>query len=401
MVAILEKGGYNTDFYPMVDFIAASLLRYALTVKPTIFVSHIQQFWSTARIERMEKGTHILATMDGIQRTVSESSLRCNLKLRDEDGIVSLPDTELFENLTLMGPSFSERIVPLFDTMLVHQGEGSGTPTEPHHTPYPEADPSYHTTSSMPLPSIPTAPISPVTQTETTPIRKYTRRARIAQSSALPTVADKPASLVRDVSEGEACLTDSGFIADQDRTTIAKSSSLPHDSAPRVTSPVAAEGSMQPNINELTALCTSLQRQYSELLAKFQAQEVEIHKLKDRVKILLDKEGVAATQSGDDAPIKRRSIDEGEAATKRISDDSKELARVLTSMDAEIVLAGGIDVPTGSGFIPTAGPPVGDMPTGSDAVPTASLVFATATVVTPYSRRKGKEVMVDSDTPKK
>nr|GFD33342.1 hypothetical protein [Tanacetum cinerariifolium] len=156
----------------------------------------------------------------------------------------------------------------------------------------------------------------------TTPIRQYTRRARIAQSSALPTVADKPASLVRDVSEGEACPIDSGFIADQDKATIAKSSTLPHDSAPRVTSPNADEGSMQHNISELTALCTSLQRQYSELQAKFQAQEEEIVKLKDKVKVLEDKEDVTVTQSRDDAPIKGRIINEGEAAAKRISNDS-------------------------------------------------------------------------------
>nr|GFA77976.1 hypothetical protein [Tanacetum cinerariifolium] len=162
-------------------------------------------------------------------------------------------------------------------------------------------------------------------------------RVRIAQSSALPTVADEPTSLMRDVSKGEACPTDYGFIADQDKTTIAKSSSLPHDSAPRVTFPVAVEGSMQPNITELTALCTNLQRQYSELLAKFQSQEVEIRKLKDRVKVLEDREGVAATQSGDDAPIKGRSINKGEAATERISDDSEELARgkeVMVESDA-------------------------------------------------------------------
>nr|GFC71935.1 hypothetical protein [Tanacetum cinerariifolium] len=54
----------------------------------------------------------------------------------------------------------------------------------------------------------------------------------------------EPASPVRDVSEGEACLTESGFIADQDRDTIAKSSTLPHDSAPRVTSPAVDEGTM-------------------------------------------------------------------------------------------------------------------------------------------------------------
>nr|GFD25337.1 hypothetical protein [Tanacetum cinerariifolium] len=52
-----------------------------------------------------------------------------------------------------------------------------------------------------------------------------------------------------------------------------------------------------------------------------------------------------------------RSINEGEAAAERISNDSEEVARVLTFMDAATVLARGIDVLTGSGFIPTAGPP--------------------------------------------
>nr|GFD30909.1 hypothetical protein [Tanacetum cinerariifolium] len=119
---------------------------------------------------------------------------------------------------------------------------------------------SHPSTSSILLPSIPTALIPPVTQTDTSPIIQYTRRARIAQSSALPTVADEPASPVRNDSQREACPTDSGFIADQDRETIAKSSTLPRDSAPRVTSPAAEEGSMQQTLNELTALCTSLQR---------------------------------------------------------------------------------------------------------------------------------------------
>nr|GFD63593.1 hypothetical protein [Tanacetum cinerariifolium] len=50
-------------------------------------------------------------------------------------------------------------------------------------------------------------------------------------------------------------------------------------------------------------------------------------------------------------------INEGEAAAERISNNSEEIERVLTSIDTATVLAGGIDVPTGSGFIPTAGPP--------------------------------------------
>nr|GEW18221.1 hypothetical protein [Tanacetum cinerariifolium] len=456
----------------MVDFIEASPLRYALTVKPIVYVSHIRQFWSTARIETTEEGTKILATVDGILRTITGSSLRRNLKLKDEDGISSLPDMELFENLTLMGynifpnqkftfqkgqfshqwkylihtimqclspkstgfnefssniatdlvclatnrtynfskmifdslvknvnnkvykfliyprfltiylrmtqfgqithtqtyevpfhtrklfttlrvnsPSFSGRIVSLFDTMLVQQGEGSGTPTELHHTPSPEAQPPSHAThSSSILPPITTTFIPTVTPSDSTPIRQYTRRGRIAQSSTLPPVADEHASPLRDVSQGEACPTNSGFIADQDRATIAKSSTLPYDSAPRVTSSAIVEGK----------------------------------------------------GSRDDAPIKRRNLDEGEAAAERASDDTEEMAIVLTSMDATTILTSeAAEVPTGSGPIPTVSPPATEVPTGSDVVLTASLVFATATMVTSYRRRKGKEVMVESKTPKK
>nr|GFB52404.1 hypothetical protein [Tanacetum cinerariifolium] len=233
---------------------------------------------------------------------------------------------KLFTTLRVNSPSFSGRIVPLFYTMLVHQAEGSCTQTEPHHTPFPEVKSSHPTTSSILLPSISTAPIPTVTQTDTTPIIQYSRRARIAQSSALLTIADEPSSPLRDDSQVEACPTDSGFIADQDRATIAKSSTLPRDSTPRVTSPAAEEGSMQQTINELTAFCTRLQRQHSELLAKFQSQEVEIIRLKERVKIIEDKEGVIGDRSGDDAPIKGLNDNEGEAAAERISNDSEEIA---------------------------------------------------------------------------
>nr|GFD00862.1 hypothetical protein [Tanacetum cinerariifolium] len=94
---------------------------------------------------------------------------------------------------------------------------------------------------------------------------------------------------------------------------------LPRDSAPRVTSPVAEEGT----------------------------QEVDINRLKERVKILEDKEGVIGDISVNDAPIKGRSTNEEEAHAEKISTDSEEIARVLTSMDAATVLAGEANVPTG------------------------------------------------------
>nr|GFD14922.1 hypothetical protein [Tanacetum cinerariifolium] len=58
--------------------------------------------------------------------------------------------------------------------------------------------------------------------------------------------------------EGEACPTASGFIADQDRATIAKSSALPHDSVPRVTSPAADEGSSRGGNWQIEGTGTSL-----------------------------------------------------------------------------------------------------------------------------------------------
>nr|GFD63744.1 hypothetical protein [Tanacetum cinerariifolium] len=53
---------------------------------------------------------------------------------------------------------------------------------------------------------------------------------------------------------------------------------------------------------------------------------VEINRLKERVKLLEDKEGVIRDESGDDAPIKGRSTNEGDAAAERISNDSEEIA---------------------------------------------------------------------------
>nr|GEZ55825.1 hypothetical protein [Tanacetum cinerariifolium] len=346
MIAILEKYDHNVDFHTIVDFVEASYIRR-------------------------------------------------NLKLNDEAGISSLPDAELFENLTLMGynispnqkftfqkatnrvynfskmifdgmvrnvnnkvskflmyprvnsPSFLGWPVPLFDTMLVHQGEGSGTPTKPHHTPSLKAHQSpQHDLSSLIHPHVTTETIPTGTPTDTPPFRQYSRRARIA-------------SPLGDDSQGEAFPTVSGLEAGHDRANIIKSSTLPHDSTPRVTSLDADGGSMQQQLNELTDLYTRLQR----------------------IKLLEDKDGGVAEPSREDAIIKGRSLETWEeAAVEKIT----KKGRVQV-----------VSVP------PTAEVSTVSVPTDSGMVPTASLIFTTASVVTHYSRRKGKEKMVELDTPKK
>nr|GEU49683.1 putative ribonuclease H-like domain-containing protein [Tanacetum cinerariifolium] len=415
-------------------------------------------FLSQDKIETTEEGTKILATIDGMLRTVSESSIRRNIKLNDEAGISSLPDAELFENPTLIGynispnqkftfqkgqfscqwkylihtimqclslkimgstslveifplllmaqfgqitqtdtyvvpfhtrkmfttlrvnnPSFSGRTVPLFDSMMVSQGEDSGTPTEPHHTPSYEAQQTSPTTHSSPsLLPVTTELLPTVIPSDKPPLRQYTRRARIAQTLALPPVANEPASPIKDVSQGEACPTDSGLEVDQDRANIPKTSTLPSDSTPRVTSLATDEGT----------------------------QELEINSLKPKIKLLEDKDGRVAEQSRDDALIKRRRLDEGEEVAERVSDDTEEMETVLTSMDATSILTSGgvqvvptaVKVTTATVSIPTSS---GVVSTASLTIPTTAPIFTTATDSTPYTRRKGKEKMVESDTPKK
>nr|GEX63387.1 hypothetical protein [Tanacetum cinerariifolium] len=205
----------------------------------------------------------------------------------------------------------------------------------------------------------------------------------------------EPASPVRDNNQGEACPTNSGFIADQDRATIAKSSTLPRDSAPRVTSLAAEEGSMQLTINELTAFCTSLQRQHSELLAKFQAQEVEINRLKERVKLLEDKEGVIGDKSRDDAPIKGRSTNEGEAAAERI----RKEVMVESDTPKKKKLQEQIDVQVASELEKQQERE--DMRMNEQIARDAEVARIHAEEEIQVTRRKGKEVMVESETPKK
>nr|GEV05319.1 hypothetical protein [Tanacetum cinerariifolium] len=344
MIAVLEKTEHNIEFHQIVDFLEDFHIKYALTISPTVYVSHIRQFWSTVRIETTNLETKILATVDG-----------------------------------------------------------SVTPTEPHHTPSPQeqhsphhdpSSPSHPTKTTKPIPQTPTE-----TPTETPTLRRYTRRAiRIAQSKALSPAVDEK--------------------------NINKTSALPHESSPRVTSLDADEGSMQQRLQELMDLCTSLQRQQTQMAAKIKDQDLEISGLKARVKFLEDNDRGSAESTQEDASIKRGIMETGEevGAKKSIelgSNDTGEMVNVLSSMEATNILTSGV---VAASVSPAAGVSTASVPTVSGSFPTVSAIFTTASVVTPYTRRpreitiggaqqmrspiirakdKGKQKMVESEVPKK
>nr|GEV63521.1 hypothetical protein [Tanacetum cinerariifolium] len=103
----------------------------------------------------------ITATIDGKIKTVTEASIRRHLRLEDSDGITTLPNIEIFEQLALRGcvfdydrltfnkgnfspqwrasKAFNKVDIPLFPTMLVSghidQGIETTVPVESHQTP--------------------------------------------------------------------------------------------------------------------------------------------------------------------------------------------------------------------------------------------------------------------------
>ncbi|GKA40496.1 putative ribonuclease H-like domain-containing protein [Tanacetum coccineum] len=104
MVAFLEKSTGSAGFHQVIDFLNRSHICYALTKKPAISVSFIKQFWRFAEASTYDNGeVKINATIDGHSLFITEGSLRRHLKLDDQDGITSIPNSEIFEQLALMG----------------------------------------------------------------------------------------------------------------------------------------------------------------------------------------------------------------------------------------------------------------------------------------------------------
>ncbi|GJY44803.1 hypothetical protein Tco_0433016 [Tanacetum coccineum] len=156
MAAFLEKSTGSEGFHQVIDFLSQSHISYALTKKPEIYISFIKQFWITA-----------------------EASTDTNGELEDHNGITSIPISEIFEQLALMGyptdsdnpkktawEQFSRVEIGLFLTMLPSpMPESSPTPssspsritsspsllsepsTEPTFEPQPLPDAEYHVPS--------------------------------------------------------------------------------------------------------------------------------------------------------------------------------------------------------------------------------------------------------------
>ncbi|GJU46219.1 hypothetical protein Tco_1203485 [Tanacetum coccineum] len=103
-MGFLRKPDESAGFAEIVDFLRGSNLRYALTHNPTIYDSLVKQFWQTATASTLADGTlELRATIDTIEYTITEASIRNKLQLADASGITMLPNTEVFEGMENIG----------------------------------------------------------------------------------------------------------------------------------------------------------------------------------------------------------------------------------------------------------------------------------------------------------
>nr|GEV34182.1 synaptobrevin, longin-like domain protein [Tanacetum cinerariifolium] len=187
MVAILDNSEHNVNLHPIVDFVEASQLSSLpdaeLFENLTLMGYNISpnQKFTFQKGQFSHQWKYLIHT---IMQCLSPKSTGFNeFRSNIATALVCLATNRVY--------TFSKLI---FDGM-GKNGEGSGTPTEPHHTPSPKAQQTSPTTHSSPtLSPVTTALILTVTLSDTPHLRQYTKRARIAQSLALPPVVDEPAS---------------------------------------------------------------------------------------------------------------------------------------------------------------------------------------------------------------
>ncbi|GKA10380.1 hypothetical protein Tco_0689813 [Tanacetum coccineum] len=104
MATFLPKPTESDGFEQIVDFLNAHPIKYALTVNPTIYTSCIEQFWSTIKVKTINGESQLHALVDGKKIIITESSVRRDLQLADENGIDCLTNSIIFKQLALMGP---------------------------------------------------------------------------------------------------------------------------------------------------------------------------------------------------------------------------------------------------------------------------------------------------------
>ncbi|GJT80916.1 putative reverse transcriptase domain-containing protein [Tanacetum coccineum] len=417
----------SAGFHQIIDFLNRSHICYALTKKPEVCVSFIKQFWRSAEVTTAENGeVKITATIDGHSMTITEGSLRRHLKLDDQDGISSIPNSEIFEQLALMGyhtdsdkltfqkgafspqwrflihsilhclspkktawEQFSSNIaaalicqeVALFPTML-DVTEPSTSPSRitssPSHSPEHSPSPTH---SPSPAPS-PTPEHITAAPTQPSPTQPSPTQPSPGAEHHLPTPNESPIHAVH--SHG----SDEGSLKLNELTDL-------------VTKLFDRIGVLEADLKTTKQTYSSAFTKLILRVKKLEAQ-IKIRKARRRAKIVhSDDEDIA-----DDSSKQGRILSDAEVQEKA----SNETEPVIQDVTPTEVIQDQESSEKGSAEVSTAGAKKG---TASEEVPivsTAEVNLSTAGGTVTYTRRsaekrsrqdKGKAIMIESEPKKK
>nr|GEX64104.1 hypothetical protein [Tanacetum cinerariifolium] len=103
MITFLTKLDTSEGFDQIVDFLNAYMIQYALMVNPTIYVSCINQFWTSVSIKKSNDVVSLQALIARKKVIIAEDTIRQALHLDDAGGVDCLSNEEIFVELVRMG----------------------------------------------------------------------------------------------------------------------------------------------------------------------------------------------------------------------------------------------------------------------------------------------------------
>nr|GEV03974.1 hypothetical protein [Tanacetum cinerariifolium] len=168
MVAYLTKSDANEGFNQIIDFLNGSIIKYALTVNPNIYVSCIKQFWTTVAVKKVNDVIRLQALVNkkkvvlGKECRQSFQMLHVSLFSPVDDEKTTqevregVPDAEHDEGVPAAGDVAKGDVSAAHDEVLIVAEEPSiPSPTPP--TPPPQPSQKVPSTSQVPT----TSPQSP------------------------------------------------------------------------------------------------------------------------------------------------------------------------------------------------------------------------------------------------
>ncbi|GJX88074.1 hypothetical protein Tco_0340088 [Tanacetum coccineum] len=356
-----------------------------------MFVSHLSNnFGGLLKflLLKMEK-SRLLLLLDGHSITITEGSLRRHLKLDDQDGISSIPNSEIFEKMALMGyhtdsdktggcsiPYYASRIT----SSPSHSPEHSPSPL---HSPLPASSPTPEHITTAPIQPSPTQP-SPTqpSPTQPSPTQPSPTHQSPGAEHHFPTPHDSPLHVVHSHGSDEGSLK------------LNELMNLVTKLSDRI-------GALEDDLKKTKKTYSSA---YTKLILRVKKLESQIKtgKARRKARVVLSDDEVIE----DDSSKQGRKLSDAEVQEKA----STETELFIQEVTPTEVIQDQEGSEKGSDEVSTAGAKKG---TASEEVPivsTAEVNLSTAGQTVTYTRRsaekrsrqdKGKAIMIESEPKKK